>query len=256
MMCPQVSFRFYAELNDFIPVNQKYQPVLVSFTGNPSVKDSIESIGVPHTEIDLILVNGRAVYFTYHLQDNDYISVYPVFESLDISSLVRLRAKPLRKTRFILDVHLGKLARKLRLLGFDTLYKNDFTDEEIINLSMKDKRIILTRDRGILKNGLVCHGYWIRSFQPDKQLIEVLKRFHLISQIQAFHRCMICNGTVRRVDKEKIKNRLLPKTAMIYHEFYRCTGCERIYWKGSHYRKMEAYIQKVIKDQEERTVSV
>jgi uncharacterized protein with PIN domain len=244
-MCAQASFRFYAELNDFLPVNQKHQSFDFIFQGNPSVKDSIEAIGVPHTEIDLILVNGQSVDFSYHLRDHDYISVYPVFESLDISPLVKLRAEPLRKIRFILDVHLGKLARKLRLLGFDTLYRNDYQDAEIIRLALKEKRIILTRDRGILKTGRVSHGFWIRSNQADSQIAEVLNRFQLYAQIKAFHRCTVCNGIVRRIDKETIRDRLLPRTVKYYDEFYRCTECDRIYWKGSHYRKMEVYIQRL-----------
>ena len=243
----QACFRFYAELNDFLQENEKQQTVVFSFAGNPSVKDSIEAFGIPHTEVDLILVNGNSVDFHYQIQNRDYISVYPVFESLDISAAVRLRVKPLRETRFVVDVHLGKLARKLRLFGFDTLYRNDFSDTEIIRLSLKDKRIILTRDRGILMNGSVSHGYWIRSFQVEKQLNEVLKRFHLVTQIKPFHRCTVCNGIVRNIDKGRIKEQLLPRTVKYYDEFYYCGTCKRIYWKGSHYRKMEDYIQKIKK---------
>ena len=243
----QAYFRFYAELNDFLSEKKRQQTLVLSFAVNPSVKDSIEAFGIPHTEVDLILVNGNSVDFHYQIQDLDYISVYPVFESLDISAVVKLRAKPLRITRFVVDVHLGKLARKLRLFGFDTLYRNDFSDGEIIRLSQKDKRIILTRDRGILMNGSVTHGYWIRSFRVDKQLSEVLKRFHLITQIRAFHRCTVCNGRVHSIDKERIKEQLPPRTVKYYDEFFRCGTCKRIYWKGSHYRKMEDYIQRIKK---------
>ena len=219
-MRKQVYFRFHAELNDCLPDSQRYQSFIYSFTDNPSIKDSVEAVGVPHTEVDLILVNGISVDFDYQLMNGDSVSLYPVFESLDISSLSKLRTKPLRDTRFILDVHLGKLARKLRMLGFDTLYRNDYTDPEIVNLSLKDRRIILTRDRGILMVKSVLHGYWIRFSQIDEQLTEVLNRFDLFSQINAFYRCMICNGIVNRVDKEAVIDRLLPKTALFYNEFY------------------------------------
>ena len=242
-MSKQVQFRFYAELNDFLPQNKKYKSFTYTFSGSPSIKDSIEAVGVPHTEVDLILVNGISVDFNYHLTDGDYISVYPVFESMDISPLLKLRAKPLRITRFILDVHLGKLARKLRMLGFDTLYRNDYSDDEIIDISLKEKRTILTRDRGILMVKSVQRGYWVRSKQTDEQLTEVLNRFDLYSQINAFRRCMVCNGEVRRIDKEKIMDRLLPKTNLFYNEFYICPECDRLYWKGSHYKKMESFIQ-------------
>jgi uncharacterized protein with PIN domain len=252
----QAAFRFYAELNDFLTVHQRQRTLFFPFIGNPSVKDSIEAFGVPHTEVDLVLVNGNPVNFRYHVQNQDYISVYPVFECLDISALVKLRAKPLRVTRFVADVHLGKLARKLRLFGFDTLYKNDFSDAEIIRLSLKDKRIILTRDRGILMNGSVSHGYWIRSFQVDEQLSEVLNRFHLVTQIKAFHRCTVCNGTVKRIDKKQIRDQLLPRTTRYYNEFFTCVTCKRIYWKGSHYRKMESYIQNMIRNCEVKQASI
>lgn len=242
-MRKQTNFRFYAELNDCLPASRRYQSFIYPFSGNPSIKDSIESLGVPHTEVDLILVNQISVDFDYHLKNGDMVSVYPVFESMDISPLVRLRAKPLRNTRFILDVHLGKLARKLRMIGFDTLYRNDYSDPEIVNISLKDRRIILSRDRGILKRKSVSHGYWVRSTRTDAQIREVLHRFNLYSQIKPFDRCMICNGKIKKVNKEAVMDRLPPKTILYYDEIYSCLGCDRLYWKGSHYHKMDGYIQ-------------
>ncbi len=231
-------FRFYEELNDFLPEPKRKRTYPYSFDGKPSVKDAVEAEGVPHTEVDLILVNGRSVNFGHHLQDGDRVAVYPVFESLDISPLIRLREKPLRKTRFILDVHLGKLARSLRLLGFDTMYRNDLDDPEIIEIAAEEGRIILTRDIGILKHSAVTHGYWLRSTDPEEQVREVLNRFDLYGQIRPFHRCINCNGLIEPVDKAEIQSRLQPRTQTYYDEFFRCTDCGRIYWKGSHYRKM------------------
>jgi hypothetical protein len=233
-MGKQANFRFYAELNDCLPASRRYQSFIYPFSGNPSIKDSIESLGVPHTEVDLILVNGTSVEFDYHLKNGDFVSVYPVFESLDISPILRLRAKPLRNTRFILDVHLGKLAGKLRMLGFDTLYRNDYSDPEIVKLSLQDRRIILTRDRGILKRKSVRHGYWVRSDRTDAQIREVLHRFDLYSQIKAFDRCLVCNGKIKKVNKETVIDCLLPKTILYYNEIFSCCGCDRLYWKGSH----------------------
>lgn len=177
-------FRFYEELNDFLSFDKKKTPFSYQFDGAPSIRDVIEAIGVPHTEVDLILVNGTSVGFDYLLVHEDRVSVYPVFESLDISPIVRLRKKPLRKSAFILDVHLGRIARSLRMLGFDALYKNDYEYSEIISISVKEKRIILTRDHGILKGKGVTHGYWIRSTRPEEQIQEVLSRFDLFSQIK------------------------------------------------------------------------
>jgi uncharacterized protein with PIN domain len=235
-------FRFYAELNDFLPVERKKKTFSYSFYGTPSVKDTIESIGIPHTEVDLILVNNISVDFTYLLQDGDIISVYPVFESLDITPVIKLRAKPLRKTKFVLDANLGKLARKLRMLGFDTLYQNNYTDEAIIHDSIRDKRIILTRDQGLLKNKNVTHGYWVRSTSPDLQLEEIMKRFDLTSQIKPFRRCMVCNGLITTIDKKEVLHQLPERTKHSFDNFYRCSNCGNIYWRGSHYKKMEKTI--------------
>ena len=233
-------FRFYEELNDFLPRERKKTWFTYAFEGRPAIKDTVEALGVPHTEIDLILVNGESVDFSYHLQDGDRVSVYPVFESLDISGVTRLRAKPLRKPKFILDVHLGKLARYMRMLGFDTLYDNSYRDEEIVRLASAQKRAILTRDVGILKNGAVTHGYWIRSKKPLKQVAEVLERFDLYSSIRPFYRCMVCNGEIEKIDRESIGDKIPAETGKYYDEFYQCRDCRRIYWKGYHYEKMKA----------------
>src|SRR5262249_31383318 len=151
-------FRFYAELNDFLPPGRRGVTFTYSFEGSPSIKDLIEALGVPHTEVDLILVNGESVDFAYRVREGDRISVYPVFESLDITPLLRVRPRPLRETRFVLDTHLGRLAAYLRLLGFDTLYRNDAGDDELARISSGEGRILLTRDRGLLKRSQVTHG--------------------------------------------------------------------------------------------------
>ena len=122
----KATFRFYEELNDFLPKEKRKKRFEHNFIDRASVKDVIESFGVPHTEVDLIIVNGESKNFSYIINDGDDISVYPVFESIDISNLQKLRPEPLREPKFILDVHLGTLARYLRMLGFDTNYRNDY----------------------------------------------------------------------------------------------------------------------------------
>ena len=236
-------FRFYQELNDFLQPCQRKHQFTYYFRSNPSIKDAIEALGVPHTEVDLILVNGTAVDFSYRLSQGDRVSVYPVFESFDVSDVTRLRKQPLRNSRFILDVHLGKLARDLRMFGFDTLYENDYDDPEIVRLGVEEQRIILTRDIGILKHSEVTHGYWVRATHPGKQLIEVMQRFDLYSQCRPFTRCNVCNGPVEPVKKGAIRHRLLPKTREFYSEFFRCGRCNRIYWKGAHYMRMSEKIR-------------
>ncbi len=242
----QAFFRFYEELNDFLPLEKQKQSFAYYFNGTPSVKDAIEALGVPHTEVDLILVNGISVKFDYLLKPADYISVYPVFESLDISPLVRLRPEPLREVKFVLDVHLGKLARLLRLLGFDSFYRNNLMDDEIIEISLNERRIILTCDRGILKNKKVTHGYFIRNSNSELQLSEVVQRFDLYSKIQPFRRCLKCNGLIQAVEKKKILEFLLPQTRKAFHEFFQCMNCQQIYWKGSHYQRMQEKIERII----------
>ncbi len=243
----QAIFRFYEELNDFLPLEKQKQSFAYYFNGTPSIKDAIEALGVPHTEIDLILVNGISVNFDYLLKPADYVSVYPVFESLDISPLVRLRPEPFREVKFVLDVHLGKLARLLRLLGFDSFYRNDLTDDEIIDISLNERRIILTRDRGILKNNKVSQGYFIRDSNPEAQVSEVLRRFDLYSQIRPFQRCLNCNGLIQSIEKEKIQEFLLPHTQQTFQEFFQCVNCQKIYWKGSHYQRMQEKIERIVK---------
>jgi uncharacterized protein len=239
----QVEIRFYEELNDFLPAPLKERAHVHAFFGKPTVKELIEGIGVPHTEIDLILINGTSVSFDHHVQPGDYISVYPRFESLDIASVTHLRPKALRTPRFVTDVHLGKLARYLRMVGFDTLYTNTFTDEEIIEKSLQEERIILTRDLGILKSKRVTHGYFLRNFKPRQQLLEVFQRFDLKEQMVPFSRCLECNDLLIAVEKQEIEAQLLPDTSRYYKTFFQCPRCKRIYWEGSHFERMKKIIE-------------
>ena len=243
---PQASFRFYAELNDFLPYSHRQVTFTIPFQGRPSIKDTVESLGVPHTEIDLILINGVSVDFTHPVADGDQVSVYPVFEGLDISPVTRLRPQRLRDPRFVLDIHLGRLAGYLRLLGFDSLYRNDYGDEELAQISAAEKRILLTRDRGLLKRSLVTHGYCVRSSDPRSQIKEVLARLNLTVQVVPFKRCLRCNGLLEAVEKEAIAGRLAPHTRQYFNEFFRCTNCDQLYWRGSHYEALQRLIKEIL----------
>ena len=232
-------FRFYEELNDFLSQEQRKQPLQYRFNGTPGIRDPIQVFGVPHSEVDLIIVDGESVGFDYKLQDQDRVSVYPVFTGLDISPIVKLRDNPLRNITFIADINLGKLARLLRLFGFDTLLANHLSDKEIVKLAADQKRIILTRDRRLLYNKIVSHGYWVRSVQSMQQLAEVVRRFELASLIRPFYRCVRCNGLIDAVEKKDVLHLLQPKTKFFYEKFYRCRDCEQIYWEGSHVEKIK-----------------
>ena len=175
----KIHFRFYEELNDFLPEEKRKVCFAHNYIDRASVKDVIESLGIPHTEVDMILVNSNSVGFDYLINEGDDISVYPVFESLDISDVQHLRPKPLRNPKFIADVHLGKLTRYLRMIGFDVLYENNFEDDEIVKISLEEKRAILTKDLGILKRSEVTHGYWVRCSIVKEQVVEIVKRFDL-----------------------------------------------------------------------------
>ena len=240
------TFRFYAELDDFLAPSTEGKERAYRFRGNQSVKAAIEGFGVPHTEVDLIMANGESVDFSYQVADSDQISVYPVFETLDITNLVRLRETPLRDIRFVLDANLGKLARWLRLLGFDSDYRNDFEDAELVEVSAQDRRVLLTRDRRVLQHKRVTHGYWVRSDQPDVQIVEVLRRFQIEGKISLFTRCLECNGPIDPVPKSEVLDRLEPKTKIYYHSFSRCGQCGKVYWRGTHYDRMLAKLKRVI----------
>jgi hypothetical protein len=242
----QASFRFYAELNDLLPLPRSGPGLTHAFETAESVKDAIEAFGVPHTEVDLILANGEPVAFSCLLRDGDSISVYPVFRSLNLAPLTPLQPRPEGEMRFVLDTHLGRLAAHLRMLGFDTLYRNDCQDEELAHISASQQRILLSRDRGLLKRSIVTHGYLVREAEPERQLMEVVKRFDLSGLIAPFRRCLHCNALLRPVAKELISDRLLPDTRRQYHHFHLCPGCDRVYWKGSHYQRMMRLIERMI----------
>ncbi len=258
-----ITLHFYEELNDFLPQDKRSTDFNVEFKKVRSVKDLIESIGIPHTEIDLIIIdechdNRRSVDFDYQVQAGDHISVYPVSNSPQedriktLAELQHCQPQPLAEIRFVLDVHLGKLAAYLRMLGFDTLYKNDCDDPTLAEISARELRILLTCDRLLLMRKQIIYGYFVRNRQPQQQLLEIVSRFDLVKNIKPFTRCMHCNGKTAAVDKQAIETKLLDKTKKYYNEFFQCHSCRKIYWKGSHYQKMQALINQVIVKKERK----
>ena len=247
MASPQAtaSFRFYAELNDHLPPRLRYRQLEKRFLLPASVKDMIESLGVPHPEVDLVLVNGESTDFTRLIQSGDRVSVYPVFESIDITPALRLRPQPLRVPKFVLDVHLGKLAGYLRMLGFDTVYSNDAGDSELVKISVEQSRTLLTRDRGLLKHSAVTRGHWMRETDSRRQTEEVLKRFDLARNLHPFTRCIVCNGLLDAISKSYVAGRVPEKVLRWSDEFRECSRCRRVYWEGSHYRRMKRWIEQL-----------
>ncbi len=239
------TFSFSNELNDFLPHWRKGKVICCEFQGNPSVKHLIESLGVPHTEVGRIFVNGSEANFSYWVQNGDHIEVYPLASSRRESTdgaTSELTSPP----RFILDNHLGRLATYLRMLGLDALYRNDYQDDELARLAEAEQRILLTRDRRLLMRSCIRRGYWVRAKVPREQLIEILQHFDLARSIAPFRRCIRCNTLLQPIAKEKIIDRLEPLTKKYYNEFHICPRCHQIYWKGSHYERMQGFIGQVL----------
>ena len=235
----RAELRFHAELRDLLVRERESGSLTHTFREPGSVKDVIESYGVPHTEVKIIFANGESVDFSYQVVDGDHISVYPVFESFDVSPLMRVRPEPLREIRFVLDGHLGTLARRLRLLGFDCAYLNPISDEELVDISVGDRRTLLTRDVGLLKRSAVTHGYLVRSTETREQVREVVRRFQLIDRIEPFTRCPACNGVLERVEKEAVLDRLPAMTRQLYDDFTSCADCAKVYWRGAHHGQLD-----------------
>jgi uncharacterized protein with PIN domain/sulfur carrier protein ThiS len=238
--------RFYEELNDFLPPARRKVEFEHRFDRRTSIKDMIESLGVPHPEVELILVNGRSVDFSHIVADGDRISVYPVFESLDVSSLIRLRDAPLRESRFVVDCNLGRLARYLRLLGLDCLYRNDFDDDTVSRISQQQRRIVLTRDRRLLHRKIITHGLYVRAVKPKEQVKEVLQRLDLHGAVQPFTRCTCCNGLLKAISKQTVDHRLEPKTRRYYNDFLQCEQCGQVYWQGSHHERAKRLVRELL----------
>ena len=247
-------FRFHDELNDFLKSHRK-NSFDFNFEGNPSVKDIIESFGIPHVEVEVIFANNISVLFDYNLKNGDDISVYPSLKKNNSPDIIRLKEISNGVPIFIVDIQLGKLARYLRMLGFDALYDNKYDSKDIINISIGHDRTILTRNVFLLKNSSVTKGYWIRSQDPHQQVLQVMRFSELTPHIKLFYRCMECNGILKNVDKELIKDRLLPNTLKYFDEFHMCSDCRNIYCKGSHFKKMYSLVEKKKHDPESSLTS-
>jgi uncharacterized protein with PIN domain len=236
------TFRFYEELNDFLAPDRRKREFTVKCARAATTKHMIEALGVPHTEVELILLNGESVDFNRLLQDGDRVAVYPRFEAMDVTPLLRVRDTPLRETRFVADAHLGGLAHMLRMLGFDTLYDNHSHDEEIVAIAERDGRIVLTRDRELLKRRLVMHGCYVHALKPAQQLREIVERLDLARSARPFTLCLHCNAPLRAIDKSMVLDRLPPRVREHYDRFSTCDVCGRIFWEGSHWRNMRTLL--------------
>lgn len=239
------TFRFYEELNDFLPPARRRTAFESSCARAATTKHMIEALGVPHTEVELVLVNGESVGFDRVLQHGDRVAVYPKFEALDITPLLRVREHPLRVTRFVADAHLGGLAHMLRMTGFDTLYQNDFADAEIARIAAEEGRIVLTRDRELLKRREVTHGCYVRALKTEAQLREIFERLDLARSARPFTLCLDCNAPLRPISAALARPRVPPRVRAQYLRFTTCDVCHRVFWEGSHFRRMRQVLASV-----------
>ena len=236
------TFRFYEELNDFLPRGRRQDEFTVTCARAATTKHMIEALGVPHTEVELILVNGESSGFERILCDGDRVAVYPKFEAFDVRPLLRVRAEPLRVMRFVADAHLGGLARLLRMAGFDTLYDNRIDDPTVASLSEEEGRVALTRDRDLLKRRGITHGCYVRALKPAEQFAEIFRRLDLAASARPFTLCLACNAPLRQVAKADVAAQLPPSVRASQEQFLTCDVCRGVFWRGSHWRRMTALL--------------
>ena len=245
MVSHYVDLRFYGPLRDFLTSGASSGFVTRTFDVAGSVKDVIEACGVPHTEVALVLANDESVDYAYRVADGDRITVYPPFATVDVSSVSLVDPGALDEPRFVLDVHLGRLARYLRLLGFDSLYEDSWSDPDLVAVSTTQRRMLLTRDVGLLMHRSLSYGYFVRAIDPTEQIHEVAGRFDLAEGMSPFSRCMACNGRLIPVAKEEVADRLPPRTRAHYDDFRQCAACRRVYWQGSHFERLAQIVESV-----------
>ncbi|MFA6284500.1 MAG: Mut7-C RNAse domain-containing protein [Desulfurivibrionaceae bacterium] len=207
-------------------------------TRQASVKDIIEALGVPHTEVGRLIVAGREISFSAPGADDDTLDVYPLSPPVDVTVPTLLRPKSLPGVAFAVDMNVGKLATLLRMAGFDTFFRNDISDPELVEAAVREKRILLSKDMDLLKRKEVAFGYLVREIDPEKQLAEIVRLFGIKEQFKPLSRCLRCNGLLQPVEKGRIIEQLEPLTKKYYDSFRQCLGCGKIYWAGSHRDKM------------------
>lgn len=239
------SFRFYDGLGDFIARERRGREFSTPCAREATVKHMIEALGVPHTEVELVLVNGEPGGFDQALREGDRVAVYPAFGRFEVRAPHPLRAWPEGPLRFVADAHLGGLARLLRMAGYDTLYDNHYHDDEIERIAHEQGRVLLTRDRELLKRRTVELGCYLHALDPPLQLRELFLRLRLGAGMRPFSLCLHCNLALRPVPKAEVLARLPPRVADTHDEFTTCDACRRVYWKGSHHARMLALLADV-----------
>ena len=243
---PHATLRLYAELNGYLRRDRRQQDTVLAIDEPCPARHLIERCGVPHTEVELLLRNGRPIGLEAPVRPGDRLAVYPPFRSLAPGAPAALPRRPPGPARFFADAQLGRLARHLRLLGFDTLYERDIGDRALVRRAADEARIVLSRDRDLLIRRDVAHGCHLRIDDPLEQLRRVAARYALKREAQPFTRCMECNGELQSVPKSAVASEVDAQTRQLFDAFWRCNGCGRVYWRGSHYDRLQAMVERVL----------
>jgi uncharacterized protein with PIN domain len=244
----EIRITFYGNLDFFLhPILKEPPQMMHVIRRSTSVKDGIEACGVPHTEVGTIYVNGVLSDFDRIIIGGDFVDVFPITPPMDVTKKSFLRPDALEMPRFVADVNVGKLASLLRLMGLDTAYEQEWKDSQIAELALREDRIVLTRDRSLLKRKTVVFGHLVRTESPWQQLQEVIDFYSLFQWLQPFSRCTYCNKILRMVSKEAILDQLEPLTRMFYHEFTQCPSCGRVFWPGSHRERIKNRVMNILK---------
>jgi uncharacterized protein with PIN domain len=237
--------RLYAELNDWLPAAKRQRDLVIPLPAPVDVRTLLTKLGVSPDAVELILVNGVSRSLQDPVRDGDRVSLYPTFEAFDVTPLLQLRDTPLRRIAFAADAHLGRLARYLRLLGFDTLFENDPGDDVLARISAEEGRVLLSRDRALLRRPAVTHGLWVPTVRPREQLRYVLERLDLFRLVRPFTRCTVCNGPLAVADKRTLGDEVPSRVRAVFDDFWRCPNCGRIYWQGSHYERLSYFVDQM-----------
>ena len=246
-----IHLRLYEELNDYLPRDRRKRTFAFEVADGAILGEVVDGLGVPRDAIDLALVDSEAVGFDHRVRDGDRIALYPIFESLDVGPVTALPGRPLRESRFVLDVHLGRLARYLRLLGFDAVYRRDFDDDELAAISRSEGRILLSRDGPLVARRELDHAYLVPSEFPLEQAVEVVRRCDLAGQVRPFSRCLVCNGEVAAVAVADVTEPLPEWVRATHEEVRRCAGCGRVYWRGGHWQRMQRLVDAILRAAED-----
>jgi len=241
-----VVVRFYGELGDFLDVRLRGAAIECGLPSKRSVKDLIESLGVPHCEVFVVLVDGESATFDRVIEGGERIAVYPEFSELDATGLVVAGAPSPSDGRFVLDGHLGRLAAYLRAAGFDVAYDRDAADDSIARVAADEDRVVLTRDVGLLKRSIVRHGRFVRATAPRGQLVEIVRRFRLAGRAAPFTRCLRCNTPLVPATKDEARDAVPPRIVERFDEFARCPTCRRTFWRGTHHARIAEVVKAVL----------